>query len=167
MGAAHEQLGCADRVLRRCRSTLPPTFGVSQKWLPRSLYNAQNNPLRDFSMDFPNLVPGCNPIHGGVTYLNTSCVVVAPTVPNGVLVGNAGRNRFYGPGLKNVDFSAFTNIRLMERLKLQFRAEFFNVLNHPNLAAPNFLNDANNETGILASTSTPSRQIQLGLKLVW
>jgi len=82
-------------------------------------------------------------------------------------VGNAGRNRFYGPGLKNVDFSAFKNIRLMERLKLQFRAEFFNVLNHPNLAAPNFLNDANNETGILASTSTPSRQIQLGLKLVW
>src|SRR5713226_5112850 len=121
----------------------------------------------DFSMDFPNLVPGCNPIHGGVTYLNTSCFVVAPTVPNGVLVGNAGRNRFYGPGLKNVDFSAFKNIRLMERLKLQFRAEFFNVLNHPNFAAPNFLNDANNETGILASTSTPSRQIQLGLKLVW
>src|SRR6266853_6634363 len=32
--------------VRRCRSTLPPTFGVSQKWLPRSLYNAQNNPLR-------------------------------------------------------------------------------------------------------------------------
>jgi len=121
----------------------------------------------DFSMDYPDLVPGCNPIHGGVNYLNTSCFVVAPTVANGVLVGNAGRNRFYGPGLKEVDFSTFKNIRLMERLKLQFRAEFFNVLNHPNFAAPNFLNDANNETGILASTSTSSRQIQLGLKLIW
>jgi outer membrane receptor protein involved in Fe transport len=135
---------------------------------------------RAFSMDYPDLVAGCNPVHGGVTYLNVSCFALAPPVANGVLVGNAGRNRFYGPGLKTVDFSAFKNIRLMERLKLQFRAEFFNVLNHPNLAAPNFLNDSNNSVafdgsgnpipgsaGVLASTSTPPRQIQLGLKLIW
>jgi hypothetical protein len=95
------------------------------------------------------------------------------------LVGNAGRNRFYGPGLKTVDFSAFKNIQLMERIKLQFRAEFFNILNHPNFAGPNFLNDANNSVafsggnpvpgsaGVLGSTSTASRQIQLGLKLIW
>ena len=134
----------------------------------------------DFSMDYPNLVAGCNPIHGGVTYLNTSCFALAPAVANGVLVGNAGRNRFYGPGLKTVDFSAFKNVRLMERLKLQFRAEFFNILNHPNLAAPNFLNDANNSVafdssgnpvpnsaGVLGSTSGSSRQIQFGLKLIW
>jgi hypothetical protein len=134
----------------------------------------------DFSMDFPDLVAGCDPIHGGVTYLNTNCFTLAPAVPNGVLVGNAGRNRFYGPGLKTVDLSAFKNIRVMERLKLQFRAEFFNVLNHPNLAAPNFLNDANNSVafdgsgnpipgsaGVLGSTSTASRQIQLGLKAIF
>jgi hypothetical protein len=133
----------------------------------------------DFSMDYPNLVAGCNPIHGGVNYLNTSCFALAPTVANGVLVGNAGRNRFYGPGLKNVDFSAFKNIRLMERLKLQFRAEFFNVLNHPNFVAPNFLNDANNSVafdsggnpipgsaGVLGSAGNP-RLIQFGLKLIW
>ena len=61
---------------------------------------------------------------------------------------------------------------VMEKLKLQFRSEFFNILNHPNFAAPNFLNDANNSigtsnAGIIGSTSTPSRQIQFGLKLVW
>ncbi len=94
------------------------------------------------------------------------------------LVGNAGRNRFYGPGLKTVDFSIFKNIQVFERLKLQFRAEFFNILNHTNFAAPNFLNDANNSVfdpsgaaignfGQIGSTSTPSRQIQLGLKMVW
>jgi hypothetical protein len=134
----------------------------------------------DFSMDFPNLVAGCNPIHGGVNYLNLNCFALAPPVAGGVLVGNAGRNRFYGPGLKTVDFSAFKNIQVIERLKLQFRAEFFNILNHPNLSAPNFLNDANNSVafdvngnpvpssaGVLASTSTSSRQIQFGLKLVW
>jgi len=134
----------------------------------------------DFSMDYPNLVSGCNPIHGGLSYLNLNCFALAPPVAGGVLVGNAGRNRFYGPGLKTVDFSAFKNIRIMERLKAQFRAEFFNILNHPNLAAPNFLNDANNSVafdgtgnpipgsaGVVASTSTASRQIQLGLKLIW
>jgi Carboxypeptidase regulatory-like domain/TonB dependent receptor len=133
----------------------------------------------DFSMDFPNLVAGCNPIHGGVDYLNVNCFALPPTVANGVLVGNAGRNRLHGPGLKTVDFSAFKNIQLMERMKLQFRAEFFNILNHPNFAGPNFLNDANNSVafsggnpvpgsaGVLGSTSTASRQIQLGLKLIW
>jgi hypothetical protein len=55
---------------------------------------------------------------------------------------------------------------------VQFRSEFFNVLNHPNCAAPNFLNDSYNSfetsnAGVNGSTSTSSRQIQLGLKLVW
>ena len=69
-----------------------------------------------------------------------------------------------------MDFSTFKNFSFRERLKVQFRAEFFNVMNHPNFAAPNFLNDANNSidtqnAGVIGSTSTPSRQVQLGLKL--
>jgi hypothetical protein len=149
-------------------------------------YGGGGDPLNtgfngDFSMDFPNLVSGCNPIHGGVNYLNVTCFALPPTVPNGVLVGNAGRNRFYGPGFKDVDFSIFKNMQLLERLRLQFRAEFFNILNHPNLAGPNFLNDSNNSVafggsgnpipgsaGVLASTgNSSSRQIQLGLKLIF
>ncbi len=170
----------------------------------------------DFSQDFPDIIKGCNPIHGGVNYLNTTCFTLpsAPTSfaaancpandpiaktgfynappsltpPSGMtfcqnLVGNAGRNSFYGPRLATVDFSAFKNFKFTEQLKLQFRAEFFNILNHPNLAAPNFLNNANNtvfnangsqgsgdsaNAGVLAGpTVTSSRQIQLGLKLVW
>jgi hypothetical protein len=133
----------------------------------------------DFSMDYPNLVPACNPTPGVTTNaqgqllaFNASCFTAAPAVAGGVLVGNAGRNRFYGPGLTTVDFSAFKNFRFREQRKLQFRAEFFNLLNHPNFAAPNFLNDSNNSigtvnAGVIGSTSTSSRQIQLGLKLVW
>jgi hypothetical protein len=93
-------------------------------------------------------------------------------VAGGVLVGNSGRNRFYGPGLTTVDFSLFKNFSFRERFRVQFRSEFFNILNHPNFAAPNFLNDSNNSfetsnAGVIGSTSTSSRQIQLGLKLVW
>jgi len=133
----------------------------------------------DFSMDFANLISGCNATPGVTTNaagqllaFNPNCFAPAPAVAGGVLVGNSGRNRFYGPGLTTVDFSLFKNFSFRERFKAQFRGEFFNILNHPNFAAPNFLNDANNSigtgnAGVIGSTSTASRQIQLGLKLVW
>jgi len=147
-------------------------------------FNGNGDPLNtgfngDFSMDYPNLTSGCNATPGVTrnslgqpVAFNASCFTAAPAVAGGVLVGNAGRNRFYGPGLTTVDFSTFKNFQFTERLKLQFRAEFFNILNHTNFAAPNFLNDANVEfdspnAGVIGTTSTSSRQIQLGLKLVW
>jgi len=130
-------------------------------------------------MDYAQLVTGCNPTPGitnnsagRLLAFDPNCFTPAPAVAGGVLVGNSGRNRFYGPGLTTVDFSTFKNFSFRERYKVQFRAEFFNVMNHPNFAAPNFLNDANNSiltsnTGVIGSTSTSSRQIQLGLKLSW
>lgn len=160
----------------------------------------------DFSSDFASLIPGCNPIQGGVKYLNLDCfslptapvsfaaqckkfsTVPAPIPPAGSLycsnlLGNAGRNSLYGPAYTNVDFSIFKNThipKISESFNVQFRAEFFNVLNHPNFAAPNFLGSFQNnsiftESGVRASDKTagvlnsafPSRQIQLGLKLVW
>ena len=50
--------------------------------------------------------------------------------------GNMGRNIFRDFGFKNVDFSTLKNFRFGERLTMQFRAEFFNVFNHPNFANP-------------------------------
>jgi len=133
----------------------------------------------DFSMDYAQLVSGCNATpgvkndsSGHLLAFDPNCFTPAPAVAGGVLVGSSGRNRFYGPGLTTVDFSTFKNFNFKERYKVQFRAEFFNVMNHPNFAAPNFLNDANNSiltsnAGVIGSTSTSSRQIQLGLKLAW
>ena len=97
---------------------------------------------------------------------------VPPWSPPCVWKSAAGRNRFYGPALTSVDFSIFKNFSFREKLKAQFRAEFFNVLNHPNFAAPNLLFDSNNSidtsnAGVIGSTSTASRQIQLALKLVF
>jgi hypothetical protein len=50
--------------------------------------------------------------------------------------GNMGRNIFRDFGFRNVDFSTLKNFRLGERLNIQFRAEFFNLFNHPNFANP-------------------------------
>ncbi len=93
------------------------------------------------------------------------------------LLGNAGRNSIIGPGLVDFDFSLFKNVpvtRISETFNIQFRAEFFNVLNRAN-----FLPAIDNETlftgsglpigtaGLIDTTSDASREIQFGLKVNW
>jgi len=51
--------------------------------------------------------------------------------------GNLGRGTFEGPGLAEVDLSVLKDIPVNERVKLQFRAEFFNLMNHSNYGSPN------------------------------
>jgi hypothetical protein len=151
--------------------------------------------------DFPNRLsgPGCsslvnpgNPNH----YIKTQCFAV-PTAPSAAfysancdptvgtfpqcfnLRGNAGRNILTGPGLSNLDFSAFKNIpvtRISETFRVQFRAEFFNILNRANFAVPIMPDNAqifdstgalSSSAGLLTSTTTTARQVQFALKLVW
>jgi hypothetical protein len=77
----------------------------------------------------PNLVPGCNPMTKKRNqWYNPECFVYAPY---GTL-GNSGRNAYNNPNFFNMDFSIVKNTKLSEKVKMQFRTEFFNVLNHPN-----------------------------------
>jgi hypothetical protein len=79
--------------------------------------------------------------------------------------GNAGRNILRGPGTFNVDFSAHKLFIIRERLRLQYRAEFFNVFNHTLLNNPNSsVNDSN--FGRITSARDP-RIIQMALKLIF
>jgi Carboxypeptidase regulatory-like domain len=89
----------------------------------------------------------------------------------GGAVGNLGRDTLVGPGLEEVDLALLKNTRFGERLNTQFRAEFFNALNHSNFTTPNpivfsALNTAASSTaGVITATATSSRQIQFGLKV--
>ena len=79
--------------------------------------------------------------------------------------GNAGRNIVDGPGFQNVNVSLMKNTALSERLNLQFRAEAFNLFNHPNFNLPdNFLGSPT--FGRITSARDP-RHIQFGLKLLF
>jgi hypothetical protein len=109
-----------------------------------------------------------------VQYVNTSCF----TFPAQYTLGNLGRNSLTGPGLQDLDFSLFKNqnvTRISETFRVQFRAEFFNVLNHTNFALPDAPHTTmwtssgvlNGNAGQLTTTQTASRQIQFGLKLLW
>ena len=67
--------------------------------------------------------------------------------------GNAGRNTVIGPRNNIADFSVVKSTRISERINLQFRAEFFNILNHPNFALPNVTVNSS-AFGTIASTPT-------------
>ncbi len=91
--------------------------------------------------------------------------------------GNLGRNTLIGPGFSDVDFLVNKHFRMGERRELQFRAEVFNALNHPNFGAPGvgtrriFGGGGNaplsSSAGQLKKTTTTSRQIQFGLKFIF
>jgi hypothetical protein len=82
--------------------------------------------------------------------------------------GNVGRNALTGPGFADVDFSVFKNMQF-ERVGTQFRAEFFNILNHPNFSYPNATvfsgASYNPSAGIITATADTAREIQFGVKV--
>jgi hypothetical protein len=100
--------------------------------------------------------------------------------------GNVRRNSLIGPKLVDVDFSVYKNFpvhRISESFKVQFRAEMFNILNHTNFAPPinnvavltttaDTSGNINGTSviptaGLLDRTTTTSRQVQFGLKIIW
>jgi len=78
--------------------------------------------------------------------------------------GTAGRNSLRGPRLWESDLSLSKNVLSRERLKLDLRADAFNVFNHPNLALPNSTIDVSG-AGQITAIQVPMRQMQFGLHL--
>jgi hypothetical protein len=121
----------------------------------------------------PDRVPGC-PLtlpssgrHGSLQYINPACFTVANPIN---VLGNLGRNTVVGPGLINLDYSMVKNNhipRISEAFNIQFRAEFFNILNRANFAPPvdNLDTQGGPSFGQLTRTQSPERQIQFALKI--
>jgi hypothetical protein len=115
-------------------------------------------------------------------YVKGTSVLIPPAL--GAL-GTGGRGIFRDSGFRNWDFSVIKDIKLKERLTTQFRAEFFNILNHPNFYNPQGpagagFNDPGGSKTFGCGCNTPdqaspnpvlgtgaNRSIQLGLKVIW
>jgi len=174
---------------------------------PSDFTSSQNN-FSCWSGSGPSALPGCNipslappaactkaatALGVGTmnSLLNVGCFVssngksalIAPAIGS---IGNANRNLFQGPAYHNWDFSITKAWKFQDRLSAQFRAEFFNILNHPNFTnpegAPNGFGNNNPATGpgFGCSCVTPDvaasnpvlgsggpRAMQLGLKLLF
>jgi hypothetical protein len=85
--------------------------------------------------------------------------------------GNLGRGVYRGPGLAEVDLSVFKNTAVSEHVNLQFRSEFFNLLNRANLGTPNATvfsgTSISPSAGLITTLATTPRQIQFGLKVIF
>jgi hypothetical protein len=142
--------------------------------------------------------PGCqtltNPGNPN-NFIKTQCFAF-PAQPT--RRGNLGRNTLIGPGLSKLDVSIFKNNRIVrkigsvpgcdgagcksgrfsnlfsEEFNIQFRAEFFNILNQTNFSSPTDNLEVFDKSGqpisgagLIDSTQTTSRQVQFALKLIW
>jgi hypothetical protein len=125
---------------------------------------------------WPDLVnsPECATLTNPDDYLHfikTQCFTVPTPITR---LGSAGRNIARGPGLLNVDMAAYKNIPVSGGVRAQVRAEFVNVFNRTNFAAPLSNNAVFDQSGNpigsagrITSLQTTARQIQLGLRLTW
>jgi Carboxypeptidase regulatory-like domain len=138
---------------------------------PQLSYNPSNdgdtrNPVRpSWNPDFAGKV-----ITGGPDQYFNPLAFIQPLSGT---YGNVGRNILQGPSLTQFDLALAKRWAISERTSLQFRSEFFNLFNHTNLNTPNPVvyaaatGDPSPTAGVVTSTATTSRQIQLGLKLLW
>jgi hypothetical protein len=86
-------------------------------------------------------------------------------IPANYTFGNLGRNNMVGPSQTNIDFSAFKDFALSERVKAQLRGEFFNIANHARFGLPDN-NVQDGAFGVINSAGAP-RDIQFALKLLF
>ena len=94
-------------------------------------------------------------------WFNTACF----SAPIAGELGNASRSPLSGPDFVNTDFSLIKHIPLHENIRMDFRAEFFNLFNHTQYATPNGDLNAGSQFGQISSTVNNPRLIQFALKL--
>lgn len=98
--------------------------------------------------------------------LNTYFAGYTFTVPpSSAPFGDLGRNAFRAPNFEQWDLAVDKNFRIHEDIRVQFRSEFFNVLNNVNFGIPNTI--SNNSSFGQIRTTYPARQIQFALKLLF
>jgi hypothetical protein len=131
---------------------------------------ASNNPTAGITAGCSGVAPG--PLGGPDRYFDP-CSFAPP--PPGTL-GTLGRDTIVGPAVLNTDLSLQKEVVVAKDKRVQFRAEFFNVPNHPNFALPSMgsrivfsgsSGRSNPTAGRILQTITTSRQIQFALKVLF
>ena len=102
-------------------------------------------------------------------WFNKNCYAlpVEPTTPGAKLIeGDAGYNSLRGPNWFSLDTGVSKTFKLTERYNLDFRAEAFNILNHPNLGLPNSsIVPGRNTPATISTVASIQRVMQFALKL--
>jgi hypothetical protein len=100
-------------------------------------------------------------------YFNVNAFAPPPVIGNGTGYGDSGVGILLGPGQFNFDASLIKNTRIKESQNIQFRAEFFNLFNHPQFANPALALSTPSTFGQITSSSVNPRIIQFALKYIF
>jgi carboxypeptidase family protein/TonB-dependent receptor-like protein len=197
-GVAHAVLGGWEMgSIFKMNNGIPTTPLINSD--PLGVQNAGSD-----EFGIPSIVPGCNPVNTNfrsspnLGYINTKCYTLPQATPAIAaqcapfpgfpgtcenLLGNAGRNSIVGPSLINLDFALYKNMavkKISENFNVQFRAEFFNVLNHASFLPPLDFQGGNTaqlfnqngtplggSAGSLTTLANLPRIIQFALKVIF
>ena len=142
---------------------------------PNLLPGQSNNPTKGVSAGCKDPITGATVLDagekiGGPNLFFDPCVF---SVPEAGTIGNLGRNTLIGPSVFNVDVSLQREFKIGNNHPLQFRTEFFNLMNHPTFRTPAvgsvqvFTGSGrfNPTAWTYTSTATTARQIQFALRL--
>ncbi len=150
-------------------------LGILRSGVAATVHGTNTFGNGDFTNQRPNRVVGVSQYGSGSgpdNFLNGA----AYSMPAAGTFGNLGRSTFYGPSYKQIDFSVLKKTRLTEKKNLEFRAEFFNLFNHPNFDEPNSFWGTDGSGKVFSSFGQifntlgrtlgvgTSRQIQLALR---
>ncbi len=125
-------------------------------------------------MNRPDYIGGAHngvlaPLNGGVRWIDYSAFAMPPVNSSGVYTrpGSLGNDHFHGPGVTTWDTSIFKNFDLSDRLRLELRAEAYNIMNTPQFGNPDLnWSDGPDNFGIIRSTRPFSeRQLQFAVRL--
>ena len=127
---------------------------------PFTILVSQDNANVLGNVDRPNIIGDANSGPKTVRqWINVNAFALAPTGT----FGNGGRNNVIGPGLKNLDISLSRQFKFRDKIAVQFRAESFNLANHPNFDQPSQTFGVAGFGSITAAEAP--RQIQFGVKI--
>lgn len=148
---------------------------IVESGLPFSLTDSRGGTIYGVggsgSSSYAQFSPGMGPANVSLSnptrthYFNTTVFAPPPTIGDGTGFGNAPKNFMTGPGFWNADFALAKAIPIRERLRAEFRAELFNLFNHPNFGNPGSNVGSPSSLGVISSTVSSPRIAQFALKL--
>jgi hypothetical protein len=165
--------GAADKIVSGWGIDGITTF---QRGFPLKITNAGSTSLEAANLGVanvrPNVVAGCSKGAGGghiLNWFNTTCFAAPPEWG----FGSEARvdPTLRAPGINNFDFAVFKRTSITERMGVEFRAEFFNLFNHPYFSPP-ATSFGSPGFGVITTTvgagvASPERLIQFALKVVF